>query len=99
MMNEQQMDSTRQADLAGTVRQRSGRNPVELYDIPGGQRGRGISRFERRLSEKRRGRVPGVSPSRSTVDQQSNETVGNDATAWLLVLVGVLCLVAIEVIR
>ena len=97
-MNEQ-MDSTREADLAGNQQQRSRRVAMELYDIPGRQRYRGRTRFERRLYEKRRGRVSGISPSRPTANRQANETVGSDATVWLLVLIGMLCWVVVEVVR
>lgn len=65
---ENESTTARQTNLAGTIERRPQYSPMESYDISIGQRRRYISRFERRLQQKRRGLTPGTTPSRPSAD-------------------------------
>lgn len=87
---------TGEKDLARTRQQPARHSAMVMYDISHGRGTRGISRFEKRLRDKRRRSTPSVEPSRPA--EKSSDERAYDRETWQLVGIAFACLILIEVI-
>ena len=85
-----------ESSLAGVEPARVEYDSMGLHDIPIGQRRRGISRFEKRLQEKRRRSLASTQPSGRSANQLS---AGNDKVVWGLVGFGIVLCVLLEILK
>ena len=94
-MNEQ-ATRPRQINMAGTLTDGFEDSTVVFDDVSHGRPRRSVSRFERRLQQKRR---ESIKRTRTSGCGNSSTTNAYDRETWLIGGVALLCLVAIEVVR